>query len=113
MVTSKQVVAGVLEYADRNLMPKLDPAKQFLAGVALGMTGGKAEALMASLSQQPMIAALGIVQQNGDVDLDALYAAASAQMDKQKYLPIDIPVIGKLTFDKGDLDELYRTICRQ
>lgn len=113
MVTSKQVVAGVLEYADRNIMPKLDGSKQFLAGMALGMVGGKAEALMASLSQQPMIAALGVVQQNGDLDLDALYAAAATQMDKQKNLSIDIPVIGRLTFDRGDLDELYRTICRQ
>lgn len=113
MVTSKQVVAGVLEYANRHIMPMLDSSKQFLAGMALGIAGGKAEALMASLSQQPMIAALGIVQPNGDVDLETLYAAAGAQLDKQKTLPIDIPIIGRLTFDRSDLDELYRAICRQ
>ena len=60
-----------------------------------------------------MIAALEVVKPNGDVDLDTLYAAASQQMEKQGNLPIEIPVIGRMTFDKGDLDELYRTICRQ
>ena len=94
MVTSKQVVAGVLEYADRHIMPMLDSSKQFLAGMALGIAGGKAEALMASLSQQPMIAALGIVQPNGDVDLETLYAAAGAQLDKQKNLYENHPATG-------------------
>jgi hypothetical protein len=68
--------------------------------------------MIKALAQQPMIAALGIVQPNGEVDLDTLYAAASAQMDKQGSLPIDIPVIGRMTFDRGDLDNVYRAICR-
>ena len=36
MVSTQQVVKGVLEYADKNIMPKLDGTKQFLAGIALG-----------------------------------------------------------------------------
>lgn len=112
MVTSKQIVEGVAEYADKNIMPKLEPTQQFLAGIALGVAGGKADGLLRTLAQQPMITALGVVRENGDVDLDTLYASASAQMERQGSLPIDIPIIGRMTFDRGDLDELYRTICR-
>lgn len=113
MVNSQQIVKGALEYADRNIMPKLEDSKQFLAGMVLGVAGGKVNELIASLSQMPMVSVLGVVRPNGDIDLDALYAAAAAQMDKQKSLPIDIPIIGRMTFDRSDLDELYRTICRQ
>ena len=112
MVTSKQIVEGVAEYASKNIMPKLEPTQQFLAGIALGVAGGKADGLLRTLAQQPMIAALGVVRDNGEVDLDTLYAAASAQMERQGSLPLDIPIIGRLTFNRGDLDELYRTICR-
>lgn len=113
MVTSKQIVEGVAAYADKNIMPKLEPTQQFLAGLALGVAGGKAEGMLKALSQQPMIAALDVFQPNGEVDIDTLYAAASAQMDRQGTLPIDIPVIGRMTFDRSDLDELYRSICHR
>lgn len=113
MVTSKQIVEGVVVYANKEIMPKLEPTKQFIAGMALGVAGSKADGMLKLLGQQPMVAALGLIQQNGEVDLDTLYAAASEQMDRQGSLPIDIPIIGKLTFGRGDLDELYRTICRQ
>ena len=112
MVTTQQVVKGVLEYADKNVMPKLEEGKQFLAGMVLGVVGNKADGMIRALAQQPMIAALDIIKPNGDVDLDTLYAAASAQMDRQGSLSIDIPIIGKMTFDRSDLDALYRTICR-
>ena len=112
MVTSKQIVEGVVAYANKDIMPKLEPMQQFLTGMALGVAGGKADGMIRTLAQQPMIAALDIIKPNGDVDLDTLYAAASAQMDRQGSLPIDIPIIGKMTFDRSDLDALYRTICR-
>lgn len=113
MVTSRQIVEGVTEYAHKDIMPKLEPSQQFMAGIVLGIAGGKADGMLKALAQQPMIAALGVVQPNGEVDLDTLYAAASAQMDKQGSLPIDIPIIGRMTFDRGDLDNVYRAICRR
>lgn len=112
MVNSKQIVEGVVEFANKNIMPKLEPTHQFLAGMALGVVGGKADGMLKALAAQPMISALGVIQPNGEVDLDTLYASASAQMDRQGALPVDIPIIGRMTFDRGDLDELYRTICR-
>lgn len=112
MITSKQLVEGVVEYANADVLPMLEPAKQFVAGMALGVVGSKADGLIKALAQQPMIAALGVIQLNGEIDIDALYAAASTQMDKQGSLPIDVPIIGKMTFNRGDLDALYRAICR-
>jgi hypothetical protein len=113
MVTTQQVIKGVLEYADKNVMPKLEEGKQFLAGMVLGVVGNKADGMIRALAQQPMIAALDIAKPNGEVDLDTLYAAAVAQIDKQHALPVDVPIIGRLTFSRSDLDELYHVICRQ
>lgn len=113
MVSSKQIVDGIATYADKEIMPKLEPSKQFVAGIALGLVGGKADGMLRALAEQPMISALGVVKPNGEVDLDTLYAAASAQMERQGSLPIDIPIIGRMTFGRSDIDELYRAICRQ
>lgn len=113
MVTSKQIVSGVLEYADKRVLPKLESSRQFLAGTVLGIAASRADPIVRELGKMPMVAMLGVVAENGDVDLDALYSAASAQIERQKTLPIDIPVIGRLTFDKTDIDELYQIICRQ
>ena len=112
MVTSRQIVEGITEYANKDIMPKLEPSQQFMAGLVLGIAGGKADGMLKALAAQPMISALGVIQPNGEVDLDTLYAAASAQMDRQGFLPIDIPIIGRMTFDRGDLDNVYRAICR-
>lgn len=113
MVTSKQIVSGVLEYADRRVLPKLESGKQFLAGMFLGVAASRTEPVLREVAKTPAIAVLGVVFENGEVDLDALYSAALVQIERQKTLTVEIPVIGRMTFDKPDIDELYQTICRQ
>ena len=56
------------------------------------------------------VRATGIITENGMVDIDTLYNAAMAQLRRQKTLPLDVPLIGRLTFDENDIAELYRTI---
>lgn len=110
MVSAAQIRDGVVEYANAHILPKLTPGKQFAAGTALGIAAARAEELLRSLAENDIIKATGIIAENGMVDLDALYNAALTQLKRQKTLPVDIPFIGKLTFDETDITELYRTI---
>lgn len=110
MVSVTQIRDGVLEYVSARVLPKLSPGKQFAAGTALGIVAARAEELLRGLAKNTAIKATGIIAENGMVDIDSIYNAALMQLKRQKTLPVDIPFIGKLTFDENDITELYRTI---
>ena len=110
MVSVNQIKNGVVEYATAHVMPKLSPGRQFAAGTALGIVAARADAIAAELAANNAVKATGLITENGMVDLDALYNAALVQLRRQKTLPVDIPMIGRLTFDENDLAELYRKI---
>lgn len=110
MVEMERIRDGVLEYASARVLPKMSPARQFVAGTALGLVAARADALTKALAENELVKASGLVAENGMVDIDTVYEAAMQQMHKQRTLPVDIPMMGRWTFDADDLSELYRTI---
>ena len=52
---------------------------------------------------------MGIMDEDGNIDLDRLYNAARTRVDGKK-IPLTIPVIGELRFDVNDVDRLYKYI---
>lgn len=109
MKTASQVVSGLMAYMDKQLMPRLQKPQQFVAGIAMGLLATRAENAVQELSKHPAIKALGMMNENG-INIDELYSLAKAQMRKQTDLPLDIPMIGRVTMTESDLDELYRAI---
>ena len=109
MVTIDQAMRGVAKYADDEILPHLPTGKGIGAGIALAliMDGGKSRIL--ALKDHPAVQMMGIMDEEGNIDLERLYNAARPRFDGQK-LPITVPIIGELRFDVGDLDKLYRYI---
>ena len=109
MVTIDQAMRGAARYADNEIIPHLPTGKGIGAGIALAliMEGGKSRLL--ALREHPVVQMMGIMDADGNIDLDRLYNAARPRVDGQK-LPVNIPIIGELRFDVGDLDKLYRYI---
>lgn len=110
MATAEQIRSGVCSYIERHIMPRLDSKRQFLVGMAYGVASGRVDALVQAACGSPALRALGIVRENGEIDLDALYSAALNQMQAQKKLEIEVPLLGAFAFDEGDLRELYNAI---
>lgn len=109
MVTIDQAMRGVAQYADNEIIPHLPTGKGIGAGIALAliMDGGKSRIL--ALKDHPAVQMMGIMDEDGNIDLDRLYNAARPRFDGQK-LPVTVPIIGELRFDVGDLDKLYKYI---
>ena len=109
MVTIDQAMRGVAKYADDEIIPHLPMGKGIGAGIALAliMDGGKAQLL--KLRENPAVQMMGIMDADGNIDLDRLYNAARTQVDGKK-IPLTIPVIGELRFDVNDVDRLYKYI---
>ena len=109
MVTIDQAMRGVAKYADDEIIPHLPVGKGIGAGIALAliMDGGKSRIL--ALKDHPAVQMMGIMDAEGNIDLDRLYNAARTQVDGKK-IPLTIPVIGELRFDVNDVDRLYKYI---
>lgn len=109
MVTIDQAMRGLARYADNEIIPHLPTGKGIGAGIALAliMDGGKSRIL--ALREHPVVQMMGVMDADGNIDLDRLYNAARPRVDGQK-LPVNIPIIGELRFDVSDLDKLYRYI---
>ena len=109
MVTIDQAMRGVAKYADDEIIPHLPMGKGIGAGIALAliMDGGKSRIL--ALKDHPAVQMMGIMDAEGNIDLDRLYNAARTQVDGKK-IPLTIPIIGELRFDVNDVDRLYKYI---
>ena len=51
---------------------------------------------------------LNVVTDDGMVDIDKVYTVAKPMFDQKQ--SIDLPLIGRVTFDGGDVEKLYRYI---
>lgn len=109
MVTIDQAMRGAMRFAGSEIIPHLPTGKGIGAGIALAliMDGGKERLL--KLKEHPAVQLMGVMDESGNIDVDRLYNAARPKMGGQK-LPVNVPILGELRFDVGDLDKLYRYI---
>lgn len=110
MATANQIKLGVGDYIERHMMPRLDSKRQFLLGIVYGLAVGKMDNLMQAVQGNETAQMLGIVREDGELDIEVLYNAAYTQMQTQGKLKLDIPIVGSFAFDSDDLRELYNTI---
>lgn len=102
---------GLMEYATAHVMPKMDSKGQFLLGIGLGMVSSRIETIVGSLTDNDIAKALGIIR-DGKLDYDALYSAAMAQIKRQGKLVLDLPILGRFSFDEQDLRDLHSCIVK-
>lgn len=110
---ASRVRNGIVEYYNQHISPKLDGKSCFVGGMVIGMATKNMEAICRELYKSNLVRALGVISESGDINVDALYAAAMEQMQQQKSVALDIPIIGRMTFDENDLRDLYQAISRQ
>ena len=89
-------------------MPHLDGMKKVGLGIYAGLAGNNISTIVNKYSHNPAVEVLGIIDDAGNIDLDAVYQAALPMFSNGQRVPINIPLIGTLTVDKTDLDKLYQ-----
>ena len=108
MVTIDQAMRGAVRFIETEILPHLPTGKGIGAGIAVAliMDGGKEKIL--SLRSHPVVQVMGVMDENGNVNIDRLYNAARPKFEQK--LPVSVPFIGELKFDQNDVDKLYRYI---
>ena len=108
-----QVQAGVLDYIDREFVSNLDGLRKWAVLSAVSLYTGKSAAMSEQLLNHPVAKMMGIVDEQGMIDVDALHAAMVQAAEKTGTVSQYIPVLGNVTFTRSDVDTLYNCIMAQ
>lgn len=113
MVNLQQIQSGIASYLDNELMPMLPQTgiERVLLGTGLSLLIKKNFNKINDLKEQPLVKAMGIFDEEGNVDLDTLRDEVKANMTNDG-IKVEVPMIGGLTFKKDDIDKLYTYITK-
>lgn len=110
MVTAKQVGAGIGDYLQKVVMPRMDNGRRVVIGTVYILLANRIDKIAEALSQSAMGKLLGVIDDDGQIDIDTLQPALTEQVRQQGKLELDIPYIGILGFGANDIDEVFRYI---
>lgn len=112
MVTIDKIEHGVAAYLDSELMPKIagNQFEKVVAGTAVSLLIRRGGNMIANATNSSTIKMLGIVDEAGNIDIDAVYEEMKKNMPTEGPVKVELPIIGVLSFNKDDLDKLYEYI---
>lgn len=106
----EQIMQGLMSYADNEVIPKLPTSSKWIMGTAIALGQNKVHDIMSALMENSIVKMLGIVDNDGMIDADALISAMQQASDKYGSVTMDIPLVGKLTFSSGDVKNIKKYI---
>lgn len=110
MVTVEQIEKGFARWLDNELMPHF-PAngwKKVVAGTAASIMIKRGGAMISSLAENSIVKALEVAK-DGMIDIELLRDELKENMVSTG-LKIDIPIVGAITLNKGDIDVIAQYI---
>lgn len=105
-----RVITGVVKYLDREVYVGMNEWQEMLARIAVSRIIGNRDKLRDAIVSNPYARTFGIVDENGDVDVDGLMRDIREHIERKGKMEINIPMLGKFTFTSADVDKLHRTI---
>lgn len=111
MATLNDLQSGIVRYVDNELMPKLPQSglEKIVVGTALGLILKRNFSKIESFKDHPIVKLTGIVDDEGNIDLDTLATEVKNNMP-QTGISVEAPMIGKMTFKSEDIDKLKQYI---
>jgi hypothetical protein len=108
MYEYRTVVNGILEFIDKDLLPKMSGLQKWLFGTGAGIMANKSEHLFEELKHNSLIKTLGLIE-DSKVDVTCIYKELLKQAEHGA-IHIEIPMLGTVTLDRSDVDKIYRYI---
>lgn len=108
MVSVDKIEQGIANYLDSELMPQLqnNGIEKVIIGTAASLFIRKYGTIIEGYKDNKLVKMLGIMDDDGNVDVDALTEELKKNISKEG-VKIDVPIVGTLTFHKDDVDKLY------
>ena len=119
MVSLNQIERGAARYVDNEILPKINKGglAKVAIGTAAGVLGQRMGRLIEKYTNNQMLAALGIVDAEHNVDLDLLIPEIKKSFpDEGVRVAVPNPLTGAelvaMTFHREDIDRLHQYIMQ-
>lgn len=111
MVEVAKIEKGIARYLDAELVSKMpeNTWRQFGVGMLSGLVAKRGGVMIEKLKAHPAASLFDLVDQSGCVDVELLRELAKERIPENG-LPADVPLIGRITIYRADVEKLYSYI---
>ena len=112
MVQRCSLIPGISKFIDENVLAQypVNSMKRILMAGAVSLYLKQNEGIVESMISNPLFTGLGVVKDDGLIDLDPVKDVLKSEINKAGFMRISIPVIGDIDFTPEDVDALYKSI---
>lgn len=111
MVTIDKVKSGAAQWIDRELLPKMSGLSRWVFGALSTGVVLKLDKLAENVRSNPVVSAMGIIDDNNMVDVEMLYQLIMPQAEKCP-AEISLPGVGTVRITADDVRNLYTYITQ-
>jgi hypothetical protein len=84
--------------------------KRILMAGAVSLYLKKNEGIVDALTSNPLFSGIGVVHDNGMVELEPLRDTLKSEINKVGFMRLTLPMVGDIDFTTEDVDSLYKYI---
>jgi hypothetical protein len=105
-----QVIKGIIKYVRAVMFPTLTPAQKLVAQTAIIRLERSSTIAKKKLVNNFFAKTLQIVTEEEQLDIEGLMRDLKEAFVTIGAVPIELPLLGKYTFNTGDVDVLHKYI---
>lgn len=109
MATLNNVISGLKNYLESELIPQISGLNKWIVGAGIAMSLDKGTEIFNQIKTIPLIHTLEIVDQEDNINIDKLYKYLLEQA-KKSAVTFSAPIVGAMTFKSSDIEKLYNFI---
>lgn len=112
MIHRSSIIPGFSKFIDENILAHYPATsmKRILMAGAISLYLKQGESLVDTLISNPLVTNLGIVKQDGMIDIDIVKETLKKEINKAGFMRVSIPMVGDIDFTPEDADALYKFI---
>ena len=112
MVHKSSLIPGISKFIDENVLAHYSPTsmKRIVMAGAVSLYLKQGEGLVDALTSSSLVNGLGVVHDNGMLDLEPIRSTLKREIEKAGYMRLSIPMVGDIDFTTEDIDALYNAI---
>lgn len=112
MIHRSSIIPGFSKFIDENILAHYPATsmKRILMAGAISLYLKQGESLVDTLISNPLVTNLGIVKQDGMIDIDIVKETLKNEINKAGFMRVSVPMVGDIDFTPEDADALYKFI---
>ena len=112
MVHKSSLLPGISKFIDESVLSHYPATsmKRILMAGAVSLYLKQNEGIVDTITNNPLFSSLGVVHDNGMVDIDSVRDTLKSEIKKVGFMRLSLPMIGDIDFTTEDVDALYKFI---